>query len=293
MAMVVDVREATKRFGATVALGGVSLRIQRGEVVALLGPNGAGKTTLVSLILGLRRPTTGAVTMFGLHPQDRRARTRTGVMLQQSGLPNHLRVREVVDQFRSYYPKPLERDRALEIAGLREKAGAMLITLSGGQLQRLYFALAICADPEALFLDEPTVGLDVESRRQFWNHLRGFIRSGKTLLMTTHYLEEADAIADRIIVIDRGRLVADAPPRELKARVRDKRVAFDTDGEFEPHGLPLTSVVVHNGRVELLTAEPEAVLRAVFARGTVVRNLEVVGATLEEAVVGLTGGDPP
>ncbi len=291
METVVEVRGATKRFGPTLALSDVSLRISAGEVVALLGPNGAGKTTLVSLILGLRRPTDGTVETFGLDPRDRRARSRTGVMLQQSGLPNYLRVREVVDLFRSFYPCPLPRDRALEIAGLSEKSGALLGTLSGGQQQRLYFALAICADPTALFLDEPTVGLDVETRRAFWTHLRAFIASGKTLLLTTHYLEEADAIADRIVVIDRGRLVADAPPAQLKAAVRNKRVCFDGDAPPDTGDLPVASAKVSAGRIELLTSDPEIVLRALFARGTEIRNLEVIGATLEEAVVGLTSGN--
>jgi ABC-2 type transport system ATP-binding protein len=288
MEAVVDVRDATKRFGATVALSNVSLRIGAGEVVALLGPNGAGKTTLISLILGLRRPTSGTVSTFGLDPHDRRARSRTGVILQQSGLPNHLRVREVVDLFRSYYPHPLDLQRALEIAGLEDKANAMLVNLSGGQLQRLYFALAICADPDALFLDEPTVGLDVEARHNFWTHLGAFIKSGRTLLLTTHYLEEADAVAHRIVVIDHGSLVADAPPSALKATVRNKRVAFDARGPFDPQGLPVSNVTVKNGRVELLTVDPEAVLRMLFDRGTSLPNLEVVGATLEEAVRSLT-----
>ena len=288
--MVVD--RASKRFGAVRALDAVSVRIAPGEVVALLGPNGAGKTTLVSLILGLRKANEGNVSVFGRDPQDRRVRSRTGVMLQGSGLPQFLKVREVVELFRTYYPHPIDVDKALEIAGLKEKAGAMLVTLSGGQLQRLYFALAVCGDPDALFLDEPTVGLDVEARRGFWTHLRGFVSSGRTLLLTTHYLEEADAIADRIVVIDRGRIIADAPPSVLKSTVRNKRITFDAAQPPDVEGLPVLRATVADGRIELLTAEPEAVLRALFVRGADIRNLEVAGATLEEAVIGLTAGDP-
>ena len=290
METVVEVDRASKRFGATLALDRVDLRMSRGEVVALLGPNGAGKTTLVSLVLGLRKPSEGTARTFGMDPRDRHARSRTGVMLQGSGLPNFLRVGEVIDLFRSYYPHPIERAKALEIAGLADKARAMLVTLSGGQLQRLYFALAICGDPEALFLDEPTVGLDVESRRSFWAHLREFVAGGRTLLLTTHYLEEADAIADRIVVINAGRIVADASPAALKSGVRNKRVSFETDGPLDVQGLPVARVIAGGPRVEVLTDEPEALLRALFARGSAIRNLEVAGASLEEAVVSLTAG---
>ena len=288
METVVEVVGASKRFGATLALDNVDLHLSRGEVVALLGPNGAGKTTLVSLVLGLRKPSQGTARTFGIDPRDRRARSRTGVMLQGSGLPNFLRVGEVVDMFRSYYPHPIDRAKALEIAGLADKPTAMLVTLSGGQLQRLYFALAICGDPEALFLDEPTVGLDVESRRAFWAHLRTFVAGGRTLLLTTHYLEEADAIADRIVVINLGRIVADASPATLKSRVSNKRISFETDSALDFQGLPVARVVSNGPRVELLTTEPEALLRALFARGSAIRNLEVAGASLEDAVVGLT-----
>lgn len=290
MDSVVDVRGASKTYGRTLALENVSLSVARGEVVALLGPNGAGKTTLVSLILGLRKPTAGHVEIFGLDPRDRRARSRTGVMLQESGLPLFLRVREVIDLFRTYFPHPLDRERIIQTAGLADKADALIITLSGGQQQRLYFALAICGDPDALFLDEPTVGMDVEARRTFWSHVRTIVQSGRTLLLTTHYLEEADAMADRIVVIDKGRIIADAPPAELKARVENKRISFDTSQPPDFAGLPVNRVQTNGSRIDLLTSDPEAVLRALFARGAEIRNLEVVGATLEEAVIGLTAG---
>jgi ABC-2 type transport system ATP-binding protein len=288
MDSVVNVCGASKTYGRTLALENVSLSVARGEVVALLGPNGAGKTTLVSLILGLRKPTAGHVEIFGLDPRDRRARSRTGVMLQESGLPLFLRVREVIDLFRTYFPQPLDRDQVIQTAGLADKADALIITLSGGQQQRLYFALAICGDPDALFLDEPTVGMDVEARRTFWSHVRTIVQSGRTLLLTTHYLEEADAMADRIVVIDKGRIIADAPPAELKARVENKRISFDTSQAPDFAGLPVSRIQTNGSRIDLLTSDPEGVLRALFARGAEIRNLEVVGATLEEAVIGLT-----
>lgn len=291
MEPVVESCNATKSYGQLQALRGATLTIERGEVVALLGPNGAGKTTFVSLILGLRRPTDGTVRLFGLDPRNSRARSRSGVMLQESGVPQFLRVRELIDLFRTYYPRPLDREAVTSAAGLADKANALVVTLSGGQQQRLYFALAMCGDPEALFLDEPTVGMDVEARRSFWSQVRGFVRSGRTVLVTTHYLDEADAIADRIIVIDKGRIIADAAPSVLKARVENKRVSFDAVAAPDLDGLPVHHVETDGTRVTLFTSSPETVLKQFFARGMEVRNLEVVGATLEEAVLSLTASE--
>lgn len=287
-ASAIEVDAATKTYRGTRALDGVTLRIAPGEVVALLGPNGAGKTTLVSLMLGLRRPTTGGVRLFGADPRDPHVRSRCGVMLQESGVPLFLRVGEIVDLFRSYYPRPLPRDEAIRAAGLEDKATALLISLSGGQLQRLYYALAICGDPEALFLDEPTVGMDVAARASFWRSMRDFAARGRTVLLTTHYLDEADAIAGRIIVIDKGVVVADDTPAALKAKVETKRVSFDPLPSAMIDGLPGKLVETRDGRTTLLTSAPEELLRALFARGAAVRNLEVVGASLEEAVTNLT-----
>src|SRR6266566_1923576 len=159
--------DATKRYGNVEALKGVSLDIELGEVVAMLGPNGAGKTTSISLLLGLRKPTSGKAVLFGMDPTNVSARSRVGVMLQESGVPQMLKVSEIVDLFRSYYPNPLPRERAIAMAGLEEKATSLVKELSGGQRQRLYFALAVCGNPDVLFLDEPTVGMDVEGRRSF------------------------------------------------------------------------------------------------------------------------------
>src|SRR5207253_11133648 len=181
-----------------------------GEVVAMLGPNGAGKTTSISLLLGLRKPTSGKALLFGLEPTHLLARSRVGVMLQESGVPQMLKVREIVDLFRSYYPKPLPRDRAIAMAGLEEKTNALVKELSGGQRQRLYFALAVCGDPQVLFLDEPTVGMDVEGRRRFLEEIGALATKGRTVVLTTHYLEEADQLARRVIVIDHGRVIADS-----------------------------------------------------------------------------------
>ncbi|MGH2370788.1 MAG: ABC transporter ATP-binding protein, partial [Chloroflexota bacterium] len=215
----VELLGARKVYGTVEALKGIDLTIRCGEVVAILGPNGAGKTTAISLMLGLRQPTAGQARLFGLPPTDRRARSRCGVMLQESGVPEVLAVGELVDLFRSYYPSPLPAAAVIRLAGLEDKAKSQTRDLSGGQRQRLYFALAICGDPEALFLDEPTVGMDVEARRVFLDTIRGFARAGKTIVLTTHYLEEADELAERIVVIDRGAIIADASPGVIKAQV--------------------------------------------------------------------------
>jgi ABC-2 type transport system ATP-binding protein len=291
MAVVVDVRDAVKVFGAVRAVDGVTLSVNTGEVVALLGPNGAGKTTCVSLMIGLRKPTSGSAALFGFAPSDVRARSRCGVMLQESGLPSFLTVRETIDLFRTYYPAPLATDAVIDLIGLEEKARSQVHTLSGGQQQRLYFGLAMCGNPELLFLDEPTVGLDVEARRGFWTHVKAFVRSGRTVVMTTHYLEEADALADRIVVIDRGRILIDASPAMVKSASQAKRVSFTAAramNESDFSGLPLQTLTLDGARVEILTAQPEALLQALFHRGDSLADLEVAGASLEQAVMQLT-----
>ena len=294
MQNAVELIAAHKSFGPVQAVRGVDIAIRPGEVVAMLGPNGAGKTTSINLMLGLSKPTSGRARLFGLDPADRRARSRCGVMLQESGVPSSLRVRELVELFGSYYPRPMAADRAIAMAGLQEQAGQAAGKLSGGQRQRPYYALAVCGDPEVLFLDEPTVGMDVEARRAFLEAIREFAASGKTIILTTHYLEEADQLAERIVVIDRGVVIADATPAEIKSRVAGKRVSFQSDHpltEADFQDLPYTSLDLHEASVRLLSSEPESVLRDLFDRGVQIRNLEVVGADLEEAFISLTSHD--
>ncbi|HKZ05751.1 MAG TPA: ABC transporter ATP-binding protein [Methylomirabilota bacterium] len=293
---VVEMNAVTKRYGTVEAVRGISLRIAPGEIVAMLGPNGAGKTTSVGLMLGLRTPTSGTVRLFGLPPTDRRARSRAGVMLQESGTTSVLTPREIVRLFGTYYPAPMPTERALALAGLTDKADARIGTLSGGQRQRLYLALAVCGDPDVLFLDEPTVGMDVEARRAFVTSIQTLAAAGKTVLFTTHYLREAEELARRIVVIDRGVVIADAAPRELMGRVAAKRVAFTVVGALPAGvfaGLPVAALASANGHVRFLTGEPESVLRALFARGVELRDLEVVGADLEEAFLSLTRREEP
>ena len=283
--------DAHKRYGSVEAVRGVSLAIRSGELVAMLGPNGAGKTTSIALMLGLRKPTSGQALLFGLPPTDRRARSRCGVMLQESGVPDTLHVEELVDLFRSYYPHPLPAEQAIAMAGLQGQARQQAQKLSGGQRQRLYFALAVCGDPDVIFLDEPTVGLDVEARHAFLESIRAFAGEGKTIVLTTHYLEEADQLAERVVVIDRGVVVADAPPADIKSRVVGRRVSFTSGqalSEADFVGLPHSGLQLERGRVRLLSSEPEELLRELFRRGVQIRDLEVVGADLEEAFLDLT-----
>jgi ABC-2 type transport system ATP-binding protein len=295
-AAVVEVAEVSKRFGEVQALDGVSLAVEPGEVVAFLGSNGAGKTTLISIMLGTRKPTSGTSRLFGLSPRDLTARSRIGVMLQESGVPGMLKVNEIVGLFASYYPVPLSVSEAIAIAGLQEKAGSLVRDLSGGQRQRLYLALAVCGNPDVLFLDEPTVGMDVEGRRNFLTEIGEFAAKGRTVILTTHYLEEADQLARRVIVIDKGKVIADSTPAAIKAHVAGKHVIFTTaqpvtDADLD--GLPLNGKQVEDHRVRLLTNEPETVLRELFRRGITLRDLEVGGADLEEAFVAMTHHEAP
>jgi ABC-2 type transport system ATP-binding protein len=218
----------TKRFGTTTALDGISISIEPGELVALLGPNGAGKTTAVRLLLGLCTPDAGIARVFGANPRDAANRIRTGAMLQVARVPETLRVREHIELFSSYYPDPMPLPEVIAAAGLEGIENRNFGDLSGGQKQRLLFGLAICGNPDFIALDEPTVGLDVEARRALWKQIRAFVARGKSVLLTTHYLDEADALADRVIVIDHGRVVAEGTPSEIKHGSRSLEDAFLT-----------------------------------------------------------------
>ena len=285
----------THRYGDVVALERLDLRIRQGEVLAVLGPNGAGKTTAIGLLLGSLQVQRGAVRVFGRDPGARPVRMRRGAMLQVSGLPDTLTVAENLELFSSYYPAPLPVSRLLAMAGLEELAARRYGRLSGGQKQRVMFALALAGDPELVFLDEPTTGLDVEARRSLWNEIQGLKKAGRTAVLTTHYLEEADALADRIAVIHQGRVVAEGTPSEIKSRTADRRIRCITSaGRDEVAALPgVARVEVTGQHLEILTARPEDVLRTLLALDTDLRDLHVTGAGLEDAFLTLVrDGDP-
>src|SRR5580693_4934033 len=210
--IVASLEGVNKNYGTIRALRNVDFRVRAGEVVALLGPNGAGKTTAVRLLLGLLQPNAGRARVFGGDPTNPENRMRTGAMLQVGRVPETLRVREHIDLFSTYYPKPMALGEVLAAAGLEKLSERKFGDLSGGQRQRVLFALAICGDPDLLFLDEPTVGLDVEARRALWEEIRRLVDHGTTVLLTTHYREEADALADRIAVINEGAIIAEGTP---------------------------------------------------------------------------------
>jgi ABC-2 type transport system ATP-binding protein len=290
---IAELSGAVKKYGSVTALAGVDLAVRPGEVVALLGPNGAGKTTAVQLLLGLARPTAGEARLFGREPQDAEARMRVGVMLQVSKVPETLKVKEHIHLISSYYPHPLPRREVIAAAGLGGLEERLFGKLSGGQRQRVLFALALCGDPDLLFLDEPTVGLDVEARRAFWEQIRARAGAGRTVLLTTHYLEEADALADRIVLLDRGRIVAEGTPAEIKARVLGKRIRCRTRlTTAELAALPGVRDVRRSGdEIEIAAAAAEPVVRLLLARDPDLSALDVRGAGLEEAFLALTGNE--
>ncbi len=287
---VLELRGVTKRYGAVEALRGVDLEVRRGEVVAILGPNGAGKTTAISILLGLRQPTAGTVRVLGDPPDDPAVRARVGAMLQESGVPGTLTVAELVDLFRGYYPAPRPRAGLLAAAGLADVADRRVRTLSGGQRQRLYVALALAGDPEIVFLDEPTTGMDVESRRRFWDVIGALAAEGATVLFATHLLEEADALATRIVVVDRGLIVRDGTPAEVKARAGGATIHLRAD--VEPEVLAAWPGVLRVGRsgarLEIVAREPQEVLRRLFADGIHVEEISVEEHALETAFLDLT-----
>ena len=288
--VVASLERVNKNYGAVRALNGVDFRVRAGEVVALLGPNGAGKTTAVKLLLGLLQPNGGKVRVFGGDPTNPENRMRTGAMLQVGRVPETLRVREHIDLFSTYYEKPMGLAGVLSVAGLENLKNRKFGDLSGGQKQRVLFALAICGDPDLLFLDEPTVGLDVEARRMLWDQLRQLVRRGKTVLLTTHYLQEADALADRVAVINKGEIIAEGTPSEIKAQTAGKKIRCITSVSLSElrRIAGVTEVREDREAVEIHTAEAEPVLRELFARDASVSGLEVTSAGLEEAFLALT-----
>ncbi len=314
---VASLNHVTKRFpNGVVALDDISLTLRRGEVVALLGPNGAGKSTAVKLLMGLSSPTSGTVKIFGADPRNYAARLRTGVMLQVGRAPEMLRVREHIQLFRGYYLNPMPFAELIDIAGLHGIESRLFGQLSGGQKQRVLFALALAGNPDLVFLDEPTVGLDIKSRRSLWAQIEILAARGKTVLLTTHYLEEADSLAQRIVVIDKGRVVCEGTPAEVKSLGSIASGSLSS-GPSAPgsvnHGsvngttvkiircvtalstptllniLGVNSATVSGGITIVVTTQSEATLRELLALDPSLHSLDVQGPKLEDAFLALTG----
>jgi ABC-2 type transport system ATP-binding protein len=288
--VVAGLEGVTKNYGSVRALQDVNFRVRAGEVVALLGPNGAGKTTAVKLLLGLMPPNSGKVRVFGGDPTNPENRTRTGAMLQVGRVPETLRVREHIDLFSTYYSKPLPAADVLAAAGLEKIRDRKFAELSGGQKQRVLFALAMCGDPDLLFLDEPTVGLDVEARRMLWDEIRRLVDRGKTVVLTTHYLQEADALADRVAVLHQGEIIAQGTPAEIKAQTGGKKIRCITrlDLNFLWQIPGVTEVRNDREAIEIHASEAEPVVRELLTRDAQLSGLEVSSAGLEEAFLALT-----
>jgi ABC-2 type transport system ATP-binding protein len=288
--VVASLADVSKNYGEVKALRGVNFSIRAGEVVALLGPNGAGKTTAVKLLLGLMEPNSGKVRVLGGDPVNPENRLRTGAMLQVGRVPETLRVREHIDLFSTYYRRNLPIAEVLAAAGLEKLSDRKFGDLSGGQKQRVLFALAICGDPDLIFLDEPTVGLDVEARRMLWDEIRRLVSRGKTVLLTTHYLQEADALADRIAVINQGQIIAEGTPAEIKAQTGGKKIRCITSLSLDVlRGIPgVREVCEDREAVEIRAAQAEPVIRELLMRDATLSGLEVTSAGLEDAFLALT-----
>ena len=291
---VVSFDNVSKHYGSLRAVDRLSLDLRAGQTVALLGPNGAGKSTSLDMLLALRKPTSGRIRMFGSDPYHAVKTGRVGAMLQSGGLMPEVTVRELVQLVTGLQPRPVPVSTTLRRAGIESIADQRVDRLSGGQTQRVRFALAIVGDCDLIVLDEPTTAMDVETRRRFWGSMKEEVAEGKTLLFATHYLEEADQAADRILVINRGRLLADGTPAEIKARAGAKRLSFRLDNVDEPVllGLPgLVSLDVRGDVVQIQSSDSDATLYALLDAAYRPREVEIGSLGLEQAFLAITAKD--
>jgi ABC-2 type transport system ATP-binding protein len=286
----------TKNYGQVKAVDGISLTLRAGETVALLGPNGAGKSSTLDLLLGLRVPDSGTVSLFGTTPAQAIQDGRVGAMLQSGALMEDVKVRELIGLFCDLHPRPYPVEQVMEAAGITEIGDRLVSKLSGGQEQRVRFAAATAGECDLIVLDEPTVGMDVSARQAFWSTMRAQADAGRTVLFATHYLEEADSIADRVLVLHRGRLLADGTASEIKAKAGARRVTFDLDDtaawDTKLRALPgLVSIEVHGQTVRMQSSDADATVHAVYAMGLYPKALEVSGLGLEQAFLAITGAE--
>ena len=277
--------------GAVQAVRGIDIRIGRGETVALLGPNGAGKSTTIDMVLGLSRPDGGSLSVLGVSPPEATRQGLVGAMLQGGSLIRNVSVRELLSMAAALYQAPMHVHQVIELAGLSEIAGRRTQKLSGGQAQRVRFAVALLSNPELLILDEPTEAMDVAGRRDFWDLMRSFAGEGKTIVFATHYLEEADANADRVLLMAGGEVVADGPVTEIKGRAGTRKIqaTLPSVPEEELAAVPgVTSARRHGDAITLTCSDPDTAARALLQRYPDLRDLEVTGTGLEEAFLRLT-----
>ena len=291
---VVHFENVRKVYGPIKAVDGLSLELRAGETVAFLGPNGAGKSTCLDMLLALRKPTSGRIRMFGSDPSHAIKTGRVGAMLQSGGLMPEVTVRELVTLVTGFHPRPLPVEETLRRAGVASFAGQRVDKLSGGQTQRARFALAIVGESDLIVLDEPTTAMDVETRRGFWANMKAEVAEGRTLLFAIHYLDEADQAADRILVINKGRLLADGSPSEIKARAGAKRISFRLDRIDEPFllGLPaLVNLEIRHDLIQIQSSDSDRTLYALLDAGYRPREIEVSSLGLEQAFLAITAED--
>jgi ABC-type multidrug transport system ATPase subunit len=285
-----ELQEVKKRFGKLAALDGFDLQVRPGELLALLGPNGAGKSTAISLLLGLRQPDSGTAKLFGRPPIEIEPRRRIGVMMQEVALAPELRVREHIELISSYYPDPMPVDEVVTKTNTQSLANRAYGKLSAGQKRQAQFALALCGRPALLFLDEPTVGLDIQARSTMWTALRQLIREGCSIVLTTHYLEEAEALADRVVVLAKGRAVASGTVNEMRAIVGRKHITCSTALDAGKVSLwPGVQSVTRDGvRLAITASDADSVVRHLVESAADFAGLEVRSAGLAEAFTELT-----
>ncbi len=271
------------------ALSDVSLTLNAGEIVSILGPNGAGKTTLINTLLGKKKIYQGEINVFGNQPGTLTSKMKTGAMLQVASIPDSIKVREYIELFQSYYPNPRPIEELITLAGLEEIIDSYSTDLSGGQSQRVLLALALCGNPKLLFLDEPSVGMDIKSRHRLWDAIRSLKAEGACIVLTTHYLEEADQLSDRIIFLNKGRIRQEGTPASIKQSFTNQFITFTTTLSPESFkSFPaVISVTTEQGKTRLLSSDAIATLEAIFNQGLSISELTVSGTSLEDAFLAM------
>ncbi|MCY7487216.1 ATP-binding cassette domain-containing protein [Paenibacillus alvei] len=287
MTYAIECTNLVKQFGGFCAVNNINLRFERGQISALLGPNGAGKTTTISMILGLQKPTSGEIKVLGQPAGTKELRQRVGALMQDVKAADGLNVAEVLNLFRSYYRNPLPLSRLLDLSGLHAEAKRRASSLSGGQRRRLAFAQSLAGNPELVLLDEPTVGMDVEARGRFWDTVRALSNDGRTVVLTTHDLEEADAVSDHIAIIAGGAVAASGTSQELKAQTTLRTVSFSLQVEQQDEALMQLPGVVKveraSGKIRIHVRNTDEVLSALMQSGWGVRDIDIQSAKLEDA----------
>jgi ABC-2 type transport system ATP-binding protein len=292
---IASINDVCKTFDGSMVLSDINLQLHQGEVLTILGPNGAGKTTLINTLLGRLSLTRGEISIFGHPPGSMAVKRKTGAMLQVSGLPEMSTIKEHITLFQSYYAQPMDYEQVMVFSGLKSIENQYSKNLSGGQKQRLLFALAICGNPSILFLDEPTVGMDITARKSLWDAIETLKAQGTSILLTTHYLEEADHLSDRIVILNDGKIIREGSPTEIKSQINTKKISFNSTADITT--LCALSAVIkvatlssssstNSGtvqRYELESSSVETTLKDIFDKQLYIDDLTIKGAALEDA----------